>query len=35
LRDRLADTTEVLETRNRAAFEILTDDENHGVDMST
>jgi len=24
----------VLETRNRAAFEILTDDEKHGVDIS-
>ena len=34
LTDRLADTTEVLETRNRAAFEILTDDEKHGVDVS-
>jgi len=24
----------VLETRNRAAFEILTDDAKHGVDVS-
>ena len=34
LTDRRAGTSEVLETRNRAAFEILTDDENHGVAMS-
>ena len=34
LRDRRAGTTEVLETRNRAAFEILTDDEKHAVDIS-
>jgi hypothetical protein len=34
LTDRRAGTTEVLETRNRAAFEILTDDDKHGVDMS-
>jgi hypothetical protein len=34
LTDRRAGTTEMLETANRAAFEILTDDENHGVPMS-
>jgi hypothetical protein len=34
LTDRRAGTTEVLETRNRAAFEILTDDAKHGVEMS-
>jgi hypothetical protein len=34
LTDRRAGTTEVLETGSRAAFEILTDDENHGVDLS-
>ncbi|QWG14516.1 hypothetical protein KMZ29_07575 [Bradyrhizobium sediminis] len=34
LTDRRAGTTEVLETKNRAAFEILTDDETHGVEMS-
>ena len=33
LKDRRAGTTEMLETNNRAAFEILTDDENHGVAM--
>jgi hypothetical protein len=27
-------TTEVLKTKSRAAFEILTDDDKHGVDMS-
>ena len=34
LKDRAAGTTEVLETRSRAAFEILTDDDNHGVAIS-
>jgi hypothetical protein len=34
LTDRRAGTTEVLETKTRAAFEILTDDEKHGVEMS-
>jgi len=34
LTDRRTGTTEVLETRNRAAFEILTDDDKHGVDIS-
>jgi Tocopherol cyclase len=34
LTDRRAGTSEVLETRNRAAFEILTDDREHGVDIS-
>lgn len=34
LTDRHAGTSEVLETRNRAAFEILTDDEKHGMEMS-
>ena len=34
LTDRRAGTTEVLETKTRAAFEILTDDAKHGVDMS-
>ncbi|MFZ2159507.1 MAG: hypothetical protein WAV72_25765 [Bradyrhizobium sp.] len=34
LTDRRAGTTEVLETKSRAAFEILTDDETHGVEMS-
>ncbi len=35
LRDRRAGTTEILETRSRAAFEILTDDAKHGVAIST
>jgi hypothetical protein len=34
LTDRRAGTTEVLETKSRAAFEILTDDDKHGVEMS-
>jgi hypothetical protein len=34
LTGRRAGTTEVLETKTRAAFEILTDDEKHGVEMS-
>ena len=34
LTDRRAGTSEVLETGHRAAFEILTDDETHGVEMS-
>ena len=34
LTDRRSGTSEVLATGSRAAFEILTDDENHGVGMS-
>ncbi len=34
LTDRRTGKTEVLETKNRAAFEILTDDAKHGVEMS-
>lgn len=34
LTDRATHTTEVLETRSRAAFEILTDDDRHGVAIS-
>jgi hypothetical protein len=34
LRDRASGSTEVLETESRAAFEILTDNQDHGVEMS-
>jgi hypothetical protein len=34
LTDRQTGATEVLETKSRAAFEILTDDAKHGVEMS-
>lgn len=34
LRDHASDATEVLETRRRAAFEILTDERDHGVAIS-
>jgi hypothetical protein len=34
LTDRHVGTTEVLTTRNRAAFEILTDDQKHAIEMS-
>lgn len=33
-RDKRAGTTEILETRSRAAFEILTSDPNHGIAIS-
>jgi hypothetical protein len=34
LKDKVAGTTEVLETKSRAAFEILTDDQSHGIIIS-
>lgn len=34
LKNRASGTTETLETRNRACFEILTDDEDHGIPIS-
>ena len=34
LGDRTVGTIDVLETKDRAAFEILTDDRNHGVPIS-
>jgi hypothetical protein len=34
VRDRMLGTTELLETANRAAFEILTDDRSHGIPIS-
>lgn len=34
LEDKTTGTSEVLETKNRAAFEILTDDRNHGVPIA-
>ena len=34
LRDKLSGTTEIMETKNRAAFEILTDDTEHGIKIS-
>ena len=33
-RDKLAGTTEIMETQSRAAFEILTSDPNHGIAIS-
>ena len=33
-RDKVAGTTEIMETKSRAAFEILTDDQNHGIAIS-
>jgi hypothetical protein len=35
LRDKVTGTTETLETKSRAAFEILTDDQNHGITISS
>lgn len=34
LKDKVAGTTEVMETKSRAAFEILTDDQSHGIAIS-
>jgi len=34
LRDKISGTAEVLETKSRAAFEILTDHQDHGIDIS-
>jgi len=34
LRDKASGTIEMLETNNRAAFEILTDDHDHGIELA-
>jgi hypothetical protein len=34
LRDKVAGTNEILETKSRAAFEILTDHHDHGIEIS-
>lgn len=34
LRDKVSETTEIMETKSRAAFEILTNNEDHGIEIS-